>query len=70
MECRGIWLDLRKKRNQGKYPLSKTEVEGDKGRNPNSYEDSLCQETNSPSERVGAFSAFQGLAQAAVGRVF
>ena len=38
---------------------------------PNPYEDSLCQETNSPSKRFFAFfSAFQGLAQAAVGRVF
>jgi len=38
---------------------------------PNPYEDSLCQETNSPSKRFFAFfSAFQGLAQAAVGLVF
>jgi len=38
---------------------------------PNSYEDSSCQETNYSYERFFAFfSAFQGLAQSAVGRVF
>jgi len=38
---------------------------------PNPYEDSLCQETNYSYERtVRIFSAFQGLAQSTVGRVF
>jgi len=37
---------------------------------PNPYEDSLCQETDSPSERFFAFfSAFQGRAQSTVGRM-
>jgi hypothetical protein len=38
---------------------------------PNTYEDSLCQETHDSYERtVLIFSAFQGLAQSTVGRVF
>jgi hypothetical protein len=38
---------------------------------PNTYEDSLCQETNYSYERtVRIFSAFQGLAPSTVGRVF